>query len=185
MRNRFGHMRGNNINGKIMRSRSFIPCGIACALLLAFLAGGLYARPQMQTGPPGRALVQEPNEADVKQMLSIAEYEHEIVKVLIAQGRYDRVLPEMKKIYELRLPDRYEGNVAQSASLIANLLVENKQFALAHEVLEEAQRRVKQNENKASLLKIQAYVYKAEGNLDQALKCLERAVDLEKLRNRY
>ena len=185
MRIRLGHRRGSEINGKIMRSRPFIPCGIACALLLAFLAGGLHARPEMQTGPPGRALAPEANEADIKQMLSIAEYEHEIVKVLIAQGRYDRVLPEMRKIYELRLPDKYEGNVAQSASLIANLLVENKQFALAHEVLEEAQRRVKQNENKASLLKIQAYVYKTEGNLDKALKCLERAVDLEKLRNRY
>ncbi len=185
MRNRLELTHRGAVNRKNMRNRQLIPCSIACALLLAFLAGGLQARPEMQTGPPSRALAPEANEAEVKQMLSIAEYEHEIVKVLIAQGRYDRVLPEMRKIYELRLPDRYEGNVAQSASLIANLLVENRQFALAHEVLEEAQRRVKQNGNKASVLKVQAYVYKAEGNLDKALECLERAVELEKSRDRY
>lgn len=180
--------RGETSNGKIMCGNKIIYSSAASALLLLMmLAGagsGSQARAEMQAGPQLRAVAPEASEADLKQMLSIAETQHEIVKVLIAQGRLDRVLPEMKKIYDLRLPDKYEGAVAQSAGLIANLLAESKQYALGHEVLEEAQKRVRQNENKVSLLKIQAYVFKSEGNLEKALQALERAVELERQRNR-
>ena len=98
-------------------------------------------------------------------LLSIAESQYEIVKLTIKQGNYDRVLPEMRKIYELNLPQQYEQAVAESASLVAHLLVENKQFGLAHDVLNEALQRMKDDRNKASLLKIQAFVYKSEGKL--------------------
>ncbi len=187
MRPKSPPMHGNTNNGKTMCGHNRFRWGVACSLLLTLVAGAspvLLARADFQAVSQGRAVVPEAGDSDLKQMLSIAETQHEIVKVLIAQGRYDRVLPEMRKIYELRLPDKYEGAVAQSASLVANLLAESKQFMLGHEVLEEAQRRVKQNDNKASLLKIQAYVYKAEGNLEKALQCLERAVELEKQRSR-
>ena len=116
----------------------------------------------------------------VEVLLSIAESQYEIVKLLIKRGNYDRVLPEMKKIYELNLPVRYEQAVAESASLVAHLLVENRQFALAHNVLKEALPRMKDGRNEASLLKIQAYVFKSEGRLQEALETLERAVAVEK-----
>jgi len=120
---------------------------------------------------------------DLQNMLSIAEAQHEIVKILISQGRYERVLPEMRKIYELKLPVKYEKAVAQSASLIANELSENKQFALGHTVLQEALQAMKLNGNKASILKIQAFIYKSEGNLEKAIESLEQAVALERRRN--
>jgi tetratricopeptide (TPR) repeat protein len=187
MRDRYMAARGKTSNRKIMRGDRCNHCSVASVLLLlTMLAGagsGPQARAEMQTGPQVRPVAPEASDSDVKQMLSIAETQHEIVKVLIAQGRFDRVLPEMKKIFDLKLPDKYEGAVAQSAGLIANLLAEKQQFALSYEILEEAQRRVRQKENKASLLKIQAYVYKIEGNLEKALQALERAVELEKQRN--
>ena len=187
MKDRYRTARGKASDGKIMCGRKLIHSGAASALLLLIMLAGVgsgtQAKAEMPTAPQVRAVTPEASDADLKQMLSIAETQHEIVKVLIAQGRFDRVLPEMKKIYDLRLPDRYEGAVAKSAGLIANLLAENRQFALGHEVLEEAQRRVRQNENKVSLLKIQAYVYKSEGNLEKALQALERAVGLERQRN--
>ncbi len=116
----------------------------------------------------------------VERLLSLAETQYEIVKLLIEQGRFERVLPEMRKIYELNLPIRYDEAVAKSAGLIAHLLVESKQSALAHEVLNEAFPRIRETQNKASLLKIQAYVYKSEGKLEAALETLERALALEK-----
>ncbi len=121
---------------------------------------------------------------ETRQALSIAEAQHDKVMVLISQGRYDRVLPEVRSILDLKLPPQYESKVAESACIIANGLAENKQYSLAHLVLDEAMRRMKYNENKAAILKIKAYVYKTEGNLDEALRCLERAIELEKQRNR-
>jgi len=113
-------------------------------------------------------------------LLSIAESQYEIVKLTIKQGNYDRVLPEMRKIYELNLPQQYEQAVAESASLVAHLLVENKQFGLAHDLLNEALQRMKDDRNKASLLKIQAFVYKSEGKLQEALQTLEQAIAIER-----
>jgi tetratricopeptide (TPR) repeat protein len=118
--------------------------------------------------------------ADVKQVLSIAETEHEMARLLIKQGQYERVMPEMKKIFQLDLPIRYEGAVAESASLISEMLVEKKQFSIAHQILEEALQKMKKKENQAALWKIQAFVYKSEGDLESALKCLQQAIDLEK-----
>jgi tetratricopeptide (TPR) repeat protein len=116
----------------------------------------------------------------VEVLLSIAESQYEVVKLLIKQGRYERVLPEMRKIYDLNLPVRYEQAVAESASLVAHLLVEGRQYTLAHDVLREALPRMKDGRNEASLLKIQAYVYKSEGKLQEALDTLEKAISVER-----
>jgi tetratricopeptide (TPR) repeat protein len=113
-------------------------------------------------------------------LLSIAESQYEIVRLTIKQGMYDRVLPEMRKIYELNLPPQYEQAVAESASLVAHMLVENKQFGLAHDVLNEALPHMKDDRDKASLLKIQAYVYKSEGKLQEAMQTLEQAIAIER-----
>ena len=173
---------GRTTGGSVMYSkRMWIYAALFALVLWSPAVGKLHAGPAQQ---PGIASVPEVSEADVRQMLSIAEAQHEIAKLLIAQGRFDRVLPEMRKIYELKLPDKYESLVAQSAGGIAGLLLEGKQFGLAHDVLDEALKRMRLNENKASLLKIQAYIYKSEGNLEKALQSLEKAIELDKQRNR-
>jgi tetratricopeptide (TPR) repeat protein len=116
----------------------------------------------------------------VEQMLSIAENQHEIAKLLIKEGRFEQVLPEMRKIFELNLQGEYEKPVAKSAGYIAYLLAENKQYALGQELLDEALSRMRQPENAASLLKIKAYIYRSEGKLGKAIETLERAVELER-----
>jgi len=113
-------------------------------------------------------------------MLSIAETQYEIARLLIKEGRYDRVLPEMRKILDLNFQGENEQLVAKSSSLIARLLVENKQVALAHALLDETLARMKQRENVVSLLKIKAYLYKSEGKLQKAIDTLERAVEIER-----
>lgn len=115
----------------------------------------------------------------VDQMLSIAEKQHEIARLLIKEGRFDRVLPEMRKILDLNLPPEYEQPVAKSAGFIAYLLAENKQYALGHQLLDETTAKMRSSENVASLLKIKAYLYKSEGKLGLAIETLERSVDFE------
>jgi hypothetical protein len=114
------------------------------------------------------------------QKISIAEKQHEIAKLLIKDGRCDRVLPEMRKILDLNLQGEYEELVAKSSSFIAYQLAENRQVALGHELLDETLARMKQGANIAALLKVKAYLYKIEGKLQKAVETLERAVEIER-----
>jgi tetratricopeptide (TPR) repeat protein len=123
-----------------------------------------------------------PSQQELDRMTLIAETQHEIVKLLIARGQYGRVVTEVKKILELKLPEQFEEAVAKSASQIAGMLIEKQQFAVAHEVLDEALKRMKLNENKANLFMIQGYTFKSEGKLEKALESLEKAVELRRVR---
>jgi tetratricopeptide (TPR) repeat protein len=149
---------------------------LSLALIFALIisSGLLIADPV-----PQKTAARELSDQDLDRMLSIAEAQFEVVKLLVKQGRYDRVLPEMNKIYGLGLPEKYEQAVAESASLAADLLVEKSQFELAHQVLDEALKHMRRNASKAALLKVEAIVFKSEGNLDKALQSLEQAINLE------
>ena len=134
--------------------------------------------------PVAGAALNEPSaegvQLSVDQMLSIAEKQHEIARLLIKEGRFERVLPEMRKILDLNLQGDHEQAVAKSAGFIAYLLTENRQFALGHELLDEALARMQLTGNVTSLLKIKAYIYKAEGKLGKAIETLERSVEIER-----
>jgi len=116
----------------------------------------------------------------VDQMLSIAEKQHEIARLLIKEGRFNRVLPEMRVIFDLNLSGEFELPVAKSAGFIAYLLAEQKQYAIGHQLLDEAIAGMRLRENIASLLKIKAYLYKSEGKLGLAIATLERSVEIER-----
>jgi len=122
----------------------------------------------------------EGTQLSIDQMLSIAEKQHDIAKLLIKEGRFDRVLPEMRKILNLNLQGEYEQAVAKSASYVAYLLAENKQYALGHELLDETITKMQQPENVALLLKTKALIYKSQGKVRDAIEALERAVQIEK-----
>ena len=165
------------------RARPFNAGGYVTLMLAFIISAGMlvgFSAPEAVAAPFQKAISREPSEQEVDQMLSIAEAQFEIVKILIKQGRFDRVVPEMKKIYDLNLPEKYEQATAESASLAANLLIANRQFDLAHQVLDEGYRHMRLNENKAALLKVNALVYKSEGNLDKAIELFARSVELER-----
>lgn len=121
----------------------------------------------------------EAGRLSVDQMLSIAEKQHEIAKLLIKEGRFNRVLPEMRAILDLNLSGEYERPVAKSAGFIAYLLAEQKQYPIGHQLLDETIARMRLRENIVSLLKIKAYLYKSEGKLGLAIDTLERSVEIE------
>ncbi len=148
------------------------------ASAFAIIIGLLFAAPAAQ--PAIHEAFAENVQMSVDQALSIAEKQHEIARLLIKEGRFDRVIPEMRKILDLNLQGEYEQPVAKSAGFIAYLLAENKQYALGHELLDETLARMRLSGNIASLLKIKAYIYKAEGKLGKAIETLEKSVEIER-----
>jgi tetratricopeptide (TPR) repeat protein len=135
-----------------------------------------YGQSVSQASPQG-----DPNSQDLDKKLSIAGTRLEMIKVLVAQGKSERVVPEIKIIFQIALPDKYDGEIADAALIIAKLLVDQTQYEVAHAVLDEAFLRVKWNANKARLLQIKAGIYKLEGKLDKALATWEQALAYEKL----
>jgi tetratricopeptide (TPR) repeat protein len=130
-----------------------------------------YSQSSPQSLPAGELSVQE-----LDKMLAIAETRLNIVKLLIAQGKFDRVLPEMKVIFQINLPDKCDGQVTDAALIAAKLLVDQSQYEIAHKVLDEAFLRVKANADKARLLQFKAGIFKLEGKLDKALTTWELAL---------
>jgi len=169
------HRRSGILILSLMAGAALLACPLVSSSFLSKI--GVQAAYAQQIAPATE------NDPAVTQMLSIAESEHEMIKLLIRQGQFQRVVPEMKRILDLNLPVKYERAVAQSASLISEMLVEKGQFAIAHELADESLKKMQLNENKAALWKMQAYIFKSEGNFDQALKCLQTAIDLEKAKN--
>jgi tetratricopeptide (TPR) repeat protein len=157
---------------------------LLAAGLLTTLPGWANAQSLQQAGASvgevGDQQQVQQTDKQVQQTLLSGFAQVEIVKGLVEQGRFDQVLPEMRKLFALDLPDNEEHRIAESAAVIANLLVERKQFALAHQVLDEAFTRMNRNTDKASVLKIKAWVYKEEGQLDKAVETYDQALALEK-----
>ncbi len=136
-----------------------------------------YGQSSPQSLPAGELSVQE-----LDKMLAIAETSLDIVKVLIAQGKFDRVLPEMKVIFQLNLPDKCDEKITDAALIATKLLVDQSQYEIAHRVLDEAFLRVKANADKARLLLFKAGIFKIEGKLDKALTTYEQALTYIKKR---
>lgn len=123
-------------------------------------------------------------ESDLERRLSMAEAQHEIALLLIKDGQYDKVFPEMKKIFELGLPSKYEESILQSVAVIANQLAERRQHGVAHQVLDEASRFLKLDSNKVKALKLKAYVLKDEGKFQEAIDTFRKAIEMERQKPR-
>ncbi len=116
---------------------------------------------------------------DWEKTRSIAEAQHEIVMLLIKNKQYDKVLPASKKIFALNFPPSREYQLVDHARLASAALSEQQNFALAHQLLDEALKSVRTNKSKATLYKEKALICSKTGQDSQAMKFLEEAVRLE------
>ncbi len=167
----------NAISSGVTRIRQG-SCFLALIFIFSISLGVL--SPTLSAEPFQKVVGRELTDQEIDRMLSIAEAQFDIVIVLIKQQRWDQVLPEMRKIYDLNLPEKYEQAVAESASLVANRLLEHRQFDMAHQVLDEAYGHMRRNENRVALLKVNAFVFRSEGKLDKAMELFRRAVEMDK-----
>lgn len=115
-----------------------------------------------------------------EQIRGIAEAQHEICLLLIKNREYDKVLPGCKKIFDLDFPKDQLFKLVESAKIIVDALIHHDQYAIAHQVLDEAIKEVDSDRAKASLYREKAYVFTKEGKDNQAVKLFQKAMELEK-----
>lgn len=118
-------------------------------------------------------------QTDWEKTRSIAEAQHEIVMLAIKNKQYDKVLPNSKKIFALTFPTNREHLLVDHAKLSSSLLVEQANYPLAHQIVDEAIKVVRNNKSKAALLKEKAVICSREGHDGDAMKFFEEAVKLE------
>ncbi|MFB3904675.1 MAG: hypothetical protein ACE15E_14590 [Acidobacteriota bacterium] len=116
---------------------------------------------------------------DWEKTRSIAEAQHEIVMLLIKNKQYDKVLAASKKIFALNFPPSREYQLVDHARLASASLIEQKNYTLAHQLLDEALKSVHTKKSKATLYKEKALICSKTGQDGQAMKFLEEAVRLE------
>ncbi len=136
-----------------------------------------------QQSPPPASPAGDLSAQELDKLLAIAQTRLEIIKVLIAQAKFDRVLPEMKAILQSNLPDKCDGQITDAALIVAKLLVDQSQYGVAQKVLDETLLRVKGNPDKARLLQMKAGIFKLEGRLKEALATWEQALSLIRQQN--
>lgn len=111
---------------------------------------------------------------------SIAQSHHEIIMLLIEKQEFDKVPGAAKELFALDFPEAQQPLLVEEARLLTDALLHHNQTAIAHQVLDMAIAASKTNSAKAQLFKEKAYVFKKEGQTDEAMKAFQRSVDLEK-----
>ncbi|MBI3940119.1 MAG: hypothetical protein HY315_04745 [Acidobacteria bacterium] len=111
-----------------------------------------------------------------------AETQHEIVALCILKSHFNQVLPEMRKVYSLKFPEKYESMLSQEIEIVSDQLMHQKQYQIAHQVIDEGLVLLKSNKNKAAVLKKKAYILKKQGREEEALQYFKQSVALESVR---
>lgn len=110
---------------------------------------------------------------------SIAESQHEIVKLLIKKKEFDKVFEASKKIFLLEFPREHEHLKVEEAKTLTDLLLPHQQFQLVHQILDQAIQVVNSQKLKAQLYKEKAYVCVKEGREEDAMKLFEKSIEME------
>ena len=117
---------------------------------------------------------------DEMKKLRVAAAQHDLILMLIEDKSFDQVETEWKKVLELKLGVRFEGQIADSLLAIAYKLYEEKQLALAQQILDASLSTVPfSNQNKSDILKLKATIYKDSGDLDDAVRTMRYAIELQ------
>ena len=113
--------------------------------------------------------------ADLEAQLRFAASQHEIIKILLDEGRYAEVLPEFWRILDLDLAGEDEKPVVQEAWLIGEQLSEAGAYDLAHEIVTGALDELEASESRFYLLMLQGKIFQDEGLTDEALEAYREA----------
>jgi tetratricopeptide (TPR) repeat protein len=131
---------------------------------------------------PGLAIGQDKDKSDPQweQIRRVAETQHDIVALAIRQGNYNQVLPELRKILQLKFPPKYESTLSQEIEIVADALMHKEKYDLALQCIDEGLRCLTTKANKARILRRKAYILVKEGKEDEALRYFRQAVELSR-----
>ena len=141
-----------------------------CSILLLLISTGLVY------GSPNVSVVTGGEEAKLR----YASAQHEIISILLQEGQYDSVLPELEKILSLNLQGENEKLVVQEVWLIAHQLITADRLELAHKVIDASLSKISAPDNLFTLRMLKGKIYKEEGKLEEALELFRSAQELQK-----
>ncbi len=127
---------------------------------------------------PTPSYAQAQSQQDWDQVRDEAESRFEIVKILIKQQKFDKLLAETEKLFAVPFPDQEEHRLVKSGQTICRHLRTEKQIPLAHKILDQALKAVRRNDSKAALYQEKAYLFKEQGKEDEAMEYFERSLRL-------
>ena len=147
----------------------FVPAFVMLAALVG--GSGLAQIKRGQVRPEGKTRVQ----ALLVEKLRFAASQHEIVKVLIEDGRFDEAEAAYQELLSLDFSGPQEKLLVQSAWKIVERLRSVRQHDVAHRIVSDSLRELEQLENRHTLLMLRAKLYQEQGDLSRALETLRQA----------
>jgi tetratricopeptide (TPR) repeat protein len=105
--------------------------------------------------------------------------QYDMIFLLIQNKNFDQVEAEWRKVLDQKLGAKYEKQIADSLLDIVYKLSEAKQFLLAQKLLDQSLAAAPfSNKSKADILRFKALLYKESGDLDNAIKTMQQALEL-------
>lgn len=147
----------------------FVP---AFVMLVALVGeSGLAQIQRDQVRPEGKTRVQ----TLLEEKLRLAASQHEIVKVLIEDSRFDEAETAYQELLSLGFSGPQEKLLAQSAWKIVEKLRSAGQHDIAHRIVSNSFNALEKLETRHTLLMLRAKLYQEQGNLSRALETLRQA----------
>ena len=111
--------------------------------------------------------------------LRFAAGQHEIIRVLLKEREYSKILPEFRKILELDLEGENERPVLKSTWFFVGHLRKANQYSLAHQLIDEALDHLQSRDSKFILLILKGKTFDDEGRTREALEIFRKAQQFE------
>ena len=111
---------------------------------------------------------------------SVALTQHEIIMLLIENQQFNQIPDAAEKIFELEFPEDHENLLVREAQLLTDALLHHQEIVIAHQVLDIAIKCVRTDKVKAGIFREKAFLFKKEGNSEEALRYFEESLELER-----
>ncbi len=116
---------------------------------------------------------------DLESKLRFAAGQHEIIGVLLEQGRFSEILIEYRKILELELKDENEVPVVKEAWYLVEQLRQSEQYSLAHAIVDESLEWLQNRESTFYLLIMRGKIFHDEGRTEEAIDAYREAQEFQ------
>ncbi|MBI4454443.1 MAG: hypothetical protein HY644_00945 [Acidobacteria bacterium] len=141
-------------------------------LWLSLAPWSLWAQSQQETRSQE---IQAASSDEVLAKLQAAAIQHETIALLIEQQQFQSVIPELKKILDLTLPQEYELYEVQEIQSVVQELREKQQNSLGHAVVDLGLKYLQEDKSKSSLYLLKSQLYRDTRQIREALEVTELA----------
>ncbi|MBI3939499.1 MAG: hypothetical protein HY315_01570 [Acidobacteria bacterium] len=107
--------------------------------------------------------------------LQAAAIQHEAIALSIEEQNFSEIIPELKTIFDLALPQEYEIYQVQEVQSIVQKLREKRQFSMASAVVDLGLRYLQEDKSRASLYLLKSQLYRDNGQIREAAEATEMA----------